>query len=250
MSGALAIVSQPCRPLEARAVALVARSTRGGLCDLLALIRDTLAALRENANPVERALFLVRLLPALPGEARGQLALALVTSLRAQELSGIARAGLLALDEACAPLDPPWAETARALLAPALAARPRPVEVAGTLLCAEGVSPRVSAWARSKLQARGPNFDSVVVIASAASMPASAEEAADLLAAEARLTGDSTLAQLAALRRVEVISETSLAPEPSRWRRALAALVAAAKAQWSGEEPEPTRRPAWSPAAT
>lgn len=138
--------------------------------------------------------------------------------------------------------NPAWAGTARALLAPALAARARPVVAAGTLLCAEEVSARVAARARLAVQARGQ----AAVFIAPAGLAVSAEQAAELVAAEARLSGDAALAKLAATGRVEVLPEASLAPARSVWRRALAALAAAVKGQWSGEEPAPARRPAWS----
>jgi hypothetical protein len=236
--------------VQGDAARLAARHLRRGLCDLSGLILDTLRHLRGCKSPAQRALLLVRLFPELPCDARGQLALALATRLRPEELNQISRAGLLALKDAAALVEPEWVATLEDLVAPALALRPAPTVEGGVLLCADGVSAAIRARAAFFLKGRAASAGARVIhIASAADSAMSAEEAADLLAAEARLSDDATLAHFAAMAvvgRLDVLPEATLRPAPSRWQRAWAALVKSAKVQWYGEEPPPARRPAWS----
>lgn len=213
--------------------------------DLSGVFRDTLAQMRAHGTPATRALTLVQLLPELPCDARGQLALALSMSLHAHELRGIARAGLLALDDACALVAPPLQSTARALLAAPLAARPRPSVHRGTLWCAEGLtSSEVGACAAWRGTPEASTR--VLFVVSAADGPVSEEEAADLLAAEARLSDDASLMRFAVLASgggLRVVPEAAVRPPPSLMHRVLAKVLAAGQDRDSTEPLVPLGQP-------
>lgn len=212
-------------------VDLARQHLRGGLCDLSGLIRDTLDQVRARGTPLTRALFLVRLFPELPCDARGQLAVALSTTLHADELMGIARAGLLGLDDGCALVEPHLQSAVRRLLATPLAARPRPSVHRGTLWCAEELTPSEVARCAAKREREKLDADTrVIFVASAVDPAVSVEEATDLLAAEARLSDDAELAHFAVLAAnggLQVVGEATLRPPPSLMQRTLAMLAAA-----------------------
>ncbi len=222
---------------------------RGGLVDLTALVRDALARLRALSSPGERALLLVRLLPELPVDARSQVALAVATHLAPFELRRIGRAGLLALEAACAFLEPEWRESAQRLLAPALEARPRATRrvVGEALLCAEGLDRELVARAILGLRDR-PCGGVVFVAATGEQLPL--EAWSELLSAEARLGDDAQLARFAALARAgqcRLTAEKALEAPPPLLRRALGALAAWWEREAYGEAAPPASRSVLAP---
>ena len=210
--------AEPLQTARRTREALARKHRRRAQVDFGALVRDVLTALRASVSPGERALLVVHVLGWLEVEDGAQLAQVVATRLTPVELQRIGRAGLLSLTHAAAHLDPAWRETVQALLAPALAARPRATRklVGEVLLCTEGVERTDVARAVLHLRTQ-PASPSVLFVAAVDDESLTRDEWVSLLTHEARLTGDVQLSRYAALAQrgqVRLVAETAL-PAPT-----------------------------------
>lgn len=235
----------PAQSAVKPAATLVQRYVRRGHLDLVGLTREVLIALRGPLGAAERALFLVRLLSELTGEARGLVAFNVVTRLTPIERNHIGRAGLLALDAAFAEADESLREVARrALAGPLRLARRAPRLLAGSVfIYAEAVSAEVVEQASQRLHRRSPG--GVFFIAAVDDARLSPQDWTELLQAEARLSHDATLARFAdtaAANRRTLMSEREFWQKESPIGRTLAWIIDWVWREMTGDDPMPDPR--------